>query len=291
VIELDITTEAYEAHSIEQQERKEKYLHLFERDMSTKIERWNELSDRLEKKQEIAREDIAFMLHEIAFMFDSSVSEAVSYLHGHIKRLKENHVDSNGIELFVEVVSHYFEGIAFIMEKELSVFGRKKVIDSCIDKAKEVLKDTEEKAHELDLFLQGELDYMETWEKDRRKWEIFDHQLIIQRPYLPRDIEWIVEYSRISIENQVETGKLYFAHHFDRVEKEEFYRKRMESFSKVYNHYRKALETVATEAIPMLDTGGHLEHMKNHLREAKQVCASEHHEVKRHLQEAKQKEE
>lgn len=284
---MDIKLEAYEAHSIEQQARKEQYLYPFEQDMKNKMERWSEIERKYENKEGVTREELAFLINEIAFLFDSSVSEAVPYLQGHVKRLKVQFLHSQGIQAITEVLAVYFEGSQYIFEKELGIFGRKKIIDSCIDKAKEVLKETEEKANEVTLFIKRDYDYSEKWDKEKRRWEIVDHQQTINRTFLPKEIEWMLQHAKISIEEQVNTGKLYFLHHFDRIEKEKLLEKRIQNFSKVFTLYKEAFENMATEPIGLLDTGGHLEKMKNHLRNAKAKSDSAYHSVKEHVEEEK----
>lgn len=280
VNEMDIVKEAFEAHSIEQEDRKGKYQSLFEQDMKMKFSQWEMVNEKVKGGQKLTDSELSLLIGEIAYLYDSSASEAVPYLQGHMKRMKQKHVDSHAIEIFVEVIRTYFDAMSFIMEKELGIFGRKKVIDSGIEKAKEVIKETEEKANILTLFIKGELNFMEEWEKDKRKWEIADHQQLINRSFLPKEIDWMLNLSRVSIEEQVTSGKLFFSHHFDRVEKEQNDRKRIENFKKVFMLFQKAFETIATEPIPMLDTGGHLERMKDHLRHARNESDSAYHEVK-----------
>lgn len=277
---MDIVKEAYEAHSIEQEDRKEKYQNGFEQDMKMKFFQWEMVKEKVTGGQKLTDRELALLIGEIAYLYDSSASEAVPYLQGHAKRMKQKHVDSHAIEIFVEVIRVYFEGMSVILEKELGIFGRKKVIDSAIEKAKEVVQKTEERADILTLFVQNQLDFMEEWEKDKRKWEIADHQQLINRPFLPKEIDWMLNLSRVSIEEQVASGKLYFSHHFDRVEKEQNDRRRMANFKKVFTLFHKAFETMANQPIPLMDTGGHLERMKEHLRHARQESDSAYHEVK-----------
>lgn len=285
VIYMKQEKDVYEAYRMEVKIRKEKYQKEFEETMKQKADTWSDIYKRHIKKEHLTNEDYSFMLNEIAYSYNSYYSESIPYLKGHFQRLYNEFINQNRLKAMKSLTEKYFEAVDFIMEKKLAVFGRKKVIDSCIDKAKEVLKETEELFQEATLFINSDYQYEDKWEKEKRRWEILDHQLTIHRPYLDRDIKWMIAESRYSIEEQVNTGKLFFMHRMDRLEKERIEEQKVEDFKKVVKTFQVALEKIATEPIPLLDTGQHLDRMKNHLRNAREECQSAYIQARGYLEE------
>jgi hypothetical protein len=249
VIHLDIMFEAYEAHLIEQHARKKDEKPFLE-EVERKALKWDSIKEKRNQEESVSKKDIVFMLEEIPYLFEESLIQAKPYLKNHLERVKKENGYFHAFELFTEVLVKYFDCTDMISYQSLGVFNKKKVIQKCIDKAKDVLKDTKGTSSLLEAYVQQEwlkeghsVDYSVKWKEQKGNHE----------GMLEVDLDWLIKTSRLSIQEQIESGQQYFAHHFDRVSRGEFFGKRFYDFRIVYRHFQKAIEEIASQQVFLFD--------------------------------------
>jgi hypothetical protein len=250
---MDILLEAFEAHSIEQLARKAKYEGRFEKEMDEKIDKWNEIYKNYEEGKLPSHEQIRFMIQEGKISLDSSLSEEIPYLRGHIDRLKEEHKYYQAIKLFQEILPRYHQFLESVKEMYTPILGKKKKLTSIIERAKHLQEDTKDISLKLEKFLNREHQFEEEWEKewneDKKKLTKIEEKHRQSLQLTEEEIKWLMSFSRYSIREQMDTGELFFAHHFKRVERESSFRKEIEECKKVFHTYKQAIEEIANLSV------------------------------------------
>lgn len=236
----------------------------FFKEMESKNQQWLKLSEKQQENSLLKSEEIAFLLHEIGYLYDSNMQNDLLPASRLEQTMKINHLALEEMELIKKVLIRYFESIDFARKLELGLFGRKKVIDSCIDHAKETIKQTESVSRLL-LSPVHLTKFVETmFEEGERKWEILLHQSTINRNFLNKDVEWMLDKARISLNGQMKAGIEYF----DISETIEDICTSQKACRHAFDILHKAIQKVANEPIPLLDTGGHLKRMNDWYNEA-----------------------
>jgi hypothetical protein len=246
---MDILLEAFEAHSIEQFAKKVKYEERFEKEMDEKIDKWNEISKNYAEGKLPSHEQISFMIQEGKVSLDSSLSEEIPYLQGHMDKIKNEYQYHQAMKLFQEVLPRYHQFLEFTKEMYTPIFRKKKKLTSIIERAKRLQEDTKDMSLKLESFLKGDHQFEEEWEKewkeDKEKLSKIAEKHHQSLPLTEEEIKWLMGFSRYSIEEQMDTGKLFFAHHFERVERENSFREEIDECKKVFYTYKQAIEKIA----------------------------------------------
>lgn len=284
MILLDIMLEAYEAHQIEQFARKKDEKPFLE-EMEKKAEKWNRCKEKYQNKEGLTREDLSFLFNEIPYLYDKSLVNSKPYLKEHFKRIEEENEYVHALGLFRAVIVKYFHVVDYISSQQLGIFNKKKVINSCIEKAKEVLMETNEQTVILEAYMSGghlfeeeeevEVTCHEKKQKMEKEFSLGDD-----------DIEWLLGNSCISINEQITSGEQYFSHHFDRVSRREFFQKRLRHFKKVFRHYKKAFEEISCKKVYLLDREYLFERIQKLSRVSIQDCYNEYNYVRRYIKES-----
>lgn len=287
VIHLDIMSEAHEYHSIEQYDRKGKHEKQFLSEMDSKVELWNEISERFQAEKPMLQSDVEFMLQEISFLLNPTLTAHIPYLKGFSEHVKSDDRFAKGIEIFYEVLHVYFEFERFVSYQYLPFFNKNKVLLACFEEAKRVVSVTKEEETKLKMFLEGGYSFEEQWEEIEEKWENIQPKSSQIQLILPDEMEWLLGTSRYSILEQLDFGDLYFAHHFQRVNRNEYYYSRMDDCKSLFLAFNEAitkLSKMTIADIPLFDKKWIMQEIQETMKNAKFGHYSEYLRVRQRVQ-------
>jgi hypothetical protein len=248
---MDIMLEAFEAHSIEQYERKAKYEKRFEEEMEEKVNKWNGIFQRYEQGIFPSHEEISFMIQESNISLDSSYSKDIPYLQDHISRISKEYQFVEAIKNFKEVIPIYHRFLASLYPMYIGMFRKKKKLMKIIEKANQIQNDTKEKSSKLQAFIRYEYTFDEEFKQNKEKLTSITEKHNQSLSLTEEETKWLIHFSRYSIVEQMDTGELFFAHHFQRVNREQSFRKELEGYKKVFLTYQQAIEKIANLTVEM----------------------------------------
>lgn len=231
--------------------------------MSKKIEKWKEIVGQFEQHQHISREDEQFLLNAIKLVIGKGRTDL---FYSRIEKLAiEQFALEKELEILQFVVRAYLDSHAYSETLKLAVFGRKKVIDSCIEHANKTIQKTEKEVEFLLSLHKEEKTFDSEWDEIKKRHEILEHKSEIQRELLPKELDWLIRYGRFALESELSMGQIFFGNHPDKMKM----KLKVTEYREVFVELHKAIQHVAHDPIPLLDTGQHLERMRNHYRTVK----------------------
>jgi len=251
VIQMDIMLEAYEAHGIEQQARM-KHKKRFHQLMQAKTEYWLSIFKRVKQGEGLNAKEQQFLLREIGYFHDPSLSKSEPFLEEHVKRMEEKRMNQTLLSLYANVVKSYKQALSEI-EKQATIpfFSKKKRLTNIIAQSLEILKDTESSVDEIAFCHSNRNAYFgdREWKEQELKWNRNVALMIEERLVDAEENQWLLQMSKSSIHEQIDTGNWYFSHHFDRVREGSETKERIRGLERIFQDYRNALLTISKKNV------------------------------------------
>lgn len=285
---MEIMFEAFECHQIEQNEREFKYKEKYEAEMSVKVEVWNGILSKWVDENELSREDQEFMAEESLLSSDDRLAKLFPYLEGHIERLQKEYDYREVLQRFQNLIPrqrHFIDSIY----ASIILFGKRKKLVEFTTHSIQLEQESKELHSKLVRIRKYECLFQEKWNIEQELLKKLVHKLDSDIILSKEEQEDLIRLSKLSIINQMESGRLFFDHHFNRIKRTEWFLNEIESYKKVYRVYERAIANIANtkpEKIKWFDLGYTLENLKEICDSAKSDTMWSYRDIKEKIAKA-----
>lgn len=261
---MDIIFEAFGYHKIEQCEREAKYKDRFESEMKVKVEVWNGVLSKWMEGEELSLADQAFMAEESLLSSDGQLARIFPYLDGHIERLQKEHDYWQVLQMFQDLIPRQHQFIDSIYSSAV-LFGKRKKLVEFTKHSTRLDQEAKGLRSKLVRLRKKECLFKDSWNFEQENLQALIYKLDADIKLSLEEQEELLRLSKLSIMNQMDSGRLFFAHHFDRVKRAEWFMDEIESYMEVFRVYERAISNIANtqpEKIKWFDLGYKLESLK-----------------------------